>query len=207
VPDSDPGQPEPPRSPAEPPRPEVLPEVLQVLLENHRAFLSFLEHRVGDRATAEDILQDAFVRGMERAGQLRDGEAAVAWFYRLLRNAVVDRWRRGAAAGRALEGFAAELEAAPEPSPEIVDEICTCIGRLAAALKPEYAEALRRIEVDGVAVKDYAAEAGITAGNAGVRIFRAREALRREVERSCRTCATHGCIDCTCGGEPGAAGV
>lgn len=187
--------------------PPVRPEVLQVLLENHRAFLSFLERRVGDRATAEDILQDAFVRGMERAGQLRDGEAAVAWFYRLLRNAVVDRWRRGAAADRALEGFAAELEAAAEPPAEIANEICACVGRLAAALKPEYAEALRRIEVDGVAVKDYAAEAGITAGNAAVRIFRAREALRREVERSCRTCATHGCIDCTCGGGLGAAGV
>ncbi|HSQ60612.1 MAG TPA: sigma-70 family RNA polymerase sigma factor [Acidobacteriota bacterium] len=192
-----------PRSSAEPPRPEVL----QILLENHRAFLSFLERRVGDRAAAEDILQDAFVRGMERAGQLRDGEAAVAWFYRLLRNAVVDRWRRGAAAGRALEGFAAEMEVASEPPPEIANEICACVGRLAAALKPEYAEALRRIEVDGMAVKDYAAEVGITATNAGVRIFRAREALRREVERSCRTCATHGCIDCTCGGESGAPGV
>ncbi|HEU4334786.1 MAG TPA: RNA polymerase sigma factor [Candidatus Eisenbacteria bacterium] len=189
------------RGAAEPPRPEIL----QVLLENHRAFLSFLERRVGDRATAEDILQDAFVRGMERAGQLRDGEAAVAWFYRLLRNAVVDRWRRGAAAGRALEGFAAELEAAAEPPAEIANEICACVGRLAEALKPEYAEALRRIEVDGVAVKDYATEAGITAGNAAVRIFRARDALRREVERSCRTCATHGCIDCTCGGSGGGA--
>lgn len=187
--------------------PPVRPEVLQVLLENHRAFRSFLERRVGDRATAEDILQDAFVRGMERAGQLRDGEAAVAWFYRLLRNAVVDRWRRGAAAGRALEGFAAELEASAEPPAEIANEICACVGRLAAALKPEYAAALRRIEVDGVAVKDYAAEAGITAGNAAVRVFRAREALRREVERSCRTCATHGCIDCTCEAGPGAAGV
>jgi RNA polymerase sigma-70 factor (ECF subfamily) len=129
----------------------------------------------------------------------------VAWFYRLLRNAIVDRHRRGASAGRALEALAAELGSAPEPPADIANEICACVGRLASALKPEYAEALRRIEVDGLAVKDYAAEAGITTSNAGVRVFRAREALRREVERSCRTCATHGCLDCTCGGSGGPA--
>jgi DNA-directed RNA polymerase specialized sigma24 family protein len=36
-----------------------------VLLENHRRFLAFLERRVGDRAVAEDILQEAFVRNLK----------------------------------------------------------------------------------------------------------------------------------------------
>ncbi len=78
------------------------PEVMQALVDNHRQFLAFLERRVESRADAEDILQDAFVRGLEKGGQLRDGESAVAWFYRLLRNAVVDHYRRRGAAGRAL---------------------------------------------------------------------------------------------------------
>ncbi|TAJ17066.1 MAG: RNA polymerase subunit sigma-70, partial [Planctomycetota bacterium] len=64
---------------------------------------------------------------------------------------------------------------------------------------PEYANALRRVEIDGVAVKDFADEAGISASNAGVRLFRARDALRARVRRSCGTCAEHGCLDCTCG--------
>ena len=38
-----------------------------VLLDNHRRFLGFLEKRVGDRAAAEDILQDAFVRNLDKA--------------------------------------------------------------------------------------------------------------------------------------------
>jgi RNA polymerase sigma-70 factor (ECF subfamily) len=53
--------------------------------------------------------------------------------------------------------------------------------------------------VDGLAVKDYAEEAGISPSNAAVRVFRAREALRGQVSRSCGTCADHGCLDCTCG--------
>jgi RNA polymerase sigma-70 factor (ECF subfamily) len=177
------------------------PEVVQALVDNHRQFLAFLERRVGSRAEAEDILQDAFVRGLEKGGQLRDGESAVAWFYRVLRNAVVDYYRRRGAGGRAMDRMAAEWadESAPPPDAELHESVCKCILGLVDTLKPEYAAAVRRIELDGVAVKDFAAEAGITPNAAGVRVHRARLALREQVATSCGTCATHGCLDCSCG--------
>lgn len=174
-------------------------EAVRALVENHRAFLAFLEKRVGSRALAEDILQEAFVRGMDKISALRDGESAVAWFYRMLRNAVVDHWRRNQSAARRLESFAAELEEAVTPPPEVAAVVCQCVATLADALKPEYAAALKRIEVDGVSVKAYADEVGISASNAAVRVFRARGALRKQVQRSCGSCAEHGCLDCTCG--------
>jgi RNA polymerase sigma-70 factor (ECF subfamily) len=31
-----------------------------------------------------------------------------------------------------------------------------------------------------------------------VRLHRARAALKTRLEQSCGTCATHGCLDCTC---------
>ena len=31
-----------------------------------------------------------------------------------------------------------------------------------------------------------------------VRLLRARRRLREQLERVCRTCATHGCLDCDC---------
>jgi RNA polymerase sigma factor (sigma-70 family) len=174
------------------------PDVAAVLVENHRTFLAFLERRVGNRALAEDILQDAFVRSMDKLAGLRDQEAVVPWFYRVLRNAVIDHQRRRTTASKALTDFAAELETT-EAGTETHGAVCQCVKALAETLKPELAEALRRIEIDGVAVKDYAEEAGITSNNAGVRVFRARDALRKQVQRSCGTCATHGCVDCTCG--------
>jgi len=175
------------------------PELVAVLVSNHRQFLAFLERRIGSRAIAEDILQDAFVRSLERLEHLRSEESVVAWFYRVLRNAVIDAHRRHAATSRGLAALAAELEQQAEPDAEVRGALCRCIGQLAATLKPEYADALTRIEIDGMAVKDYAAEAGISSSNAGVRVFRAREALRKQVSRSCGTCAEHGCLDCTCG--------
>ena len=174
------------------------PEVVAVLVENHRRFLAFLERRVGSREVAEDILQEAFVRGLARAGQVRDQESVVAWFYRVLRNALVDHWRRSATERRVFED-APETE--PSVDPELMTTVCACATALLDTLKPEYAQALRRVDVDGVSVKAFAGETNVTANNASVRLFRAREALRRQVTRSCGTCATHGCLDCTCG-EP-----
>lgn len=171
--------------------------VIDVLVANHREFLRFVERRIGNRAIAEEIVQDAFVRSLDRGEGARD--SLVGWFYRVLHNAVVDHLRRRAMVNRRLEQFAAELAAAPpEPAAEAAAVVCGCVSQLATALKPEYADALRSIEVEGTAVKDYAAARGISASNAGVRIFRAREALRREVARACGTCATHGCQDCSC---------
>lgn len=172
--------------------------VARTLVENHREFLRFLERRVGRRDVAEDILQSAFARGLEKLDSLRDGEAVVPWFYRVLRNAIVDHHRRTQTGDRAIAELAREVEAEEIPQ-AMRSEVCRCVMRLADTLKPEYAEALRRVELDGVAVKAFADEKGITPNNAAVRVSRAREALRRQVAVSCGTCAEHGCIDCTCG--------
>jgi len=168
-------------------------------VENHRRFLAFLERRVESRAAAEEILQEAFARGLEQAGEIRDEERAVAWFYRLLRNAVVDHYRRRGAEARCLEALARELADASEPPPEIEAALCRCLEALLPALRPEYAEILRHVDLEGSRPAEFAREAGLTANNAMVRLHRARQALRADLQRSCRTCADHGCLDCSCG--------
>lgn len=171
---------------------------VETLLENHRAFLRYLERRVGDRALAEDILQDAFAKVVARPEHAPIDEAIVPWFYRTLRNAAVDQFRRRGAADRAYGAFARELETHETPSTDMETEICACVSRLAATLKPEYAEALQAIEVTGTPVKAYAEQKGLSSSNAAVRVFRAREALKKRVIESCGTCAEHGCVNCTC---------
>ena len=174
------------------------PAPLAVLLENHRAFLRYLERRVGDRELAEDILQDAFAKVIDRPDQAPPDEGVVPWFYRTLRNAAIDQFRRRAAASRAVEAFAREVETRTTPEPELEAEICACVSRLAATLKPDYAEALQEIDVHGTPVKTFAERHGLSASNAGVRVFRAREALKKRLADSCGTCAEHGCRNCTC---------
>lgn len=182
------------------------PDVLRLLLDNHARFLGFLERRVGSRDEAEDILQEAFVRSIGRTDALRSPESATAWFYRVLRNAIIDHHRREGTRNRAFGQLAAEAkDEAAVPDQELEAVACACIMALVNTLKPEYGAALQRVDLDGISVRGFAEEVGITAGNAGVRLHRAREALRRQVARSCGTCLAHGCLDCSCG-EPAAGG-
>jgi RNA polymerase sigma factor (sigma-70 family) len=175
------------------------PEVVDVLVANHRRFLAFLERRVGSREVAEDILQDAFVRGLPRAAEVRDEDSVVAWFYRSLRNALIDHWRRRAAEGRAVERVAALAEdSVPGVDAELEETVCGCAEALLETLKPQFADALRRVDLGGQSVKRFAEEAGITANSASVRLFRGRRALREQLQLSCGTCADHGCLDCSC---------
>lgn len=181
-------------------KPET-PDVLRILLENHARFLAFLERRVGSRDEAEDLLQEALVRSLHRSPSLPDSESTITWFYRVLRNALIDHYRRSGTRSRAFDRLALETEASTAPDAELENVVCQCVTSLLETLKPEYGTAIRRVDLEGVSVKGYAEEAAITPSNAGVRLHRAREALRKQVARSCGTCLEHGCVDCTCARE------
>jgi RNA polymerase sigma factor (sigma-70 family) len=182
------------------------PDILRLLVDNHARFLGFLERRVGSRDEAEDILQDAFVRSIGRTDALQTPESATAWFYRVLRNALIDHHRREGTRSKAFLQLAAEAEGETVAADHELEAVaCACITAMVDTLKPEYGTALRRVDLDGLSVRGFAEEVGITPGNAGVRLHRAREALRRQLARSCVTCLDHGCLDCRCG-EPAARG-
>jgi RNA polymerase sigma-70 factor (ECF subfamily) len=177
----------------------VTPEIAQVLVDNHRRFLAFLERRVPSREIAEDILQDAFVRGITKAPPLAGSEAITAWFYRVLRNAIVDHYRHAGAEQRAHAQVLAEAEDSVTPSDsELFETVCACVRDLVGTLKAEYADSIRRVDLEGASVKDFAAEQGITANNAAVRLHRAHQALKKQVVEVCGTCVEHGCYRCEC---------
>ncbi|MBX9604472.1 MAG: sigma-70 family RNA polymerase sigma factor [Bryobacteraceae bacterium] len=175
------------------------PQALARLVEGREQFLAFLRKRVSSEAAAEDILQSAFVRGIEKGGAVRDEESVVAWFYRLLRNAVIDHYRQTGSAERASGELARHLTDRQEPDDPLKGEICRCVMALLDTVKPEYREALETIDLNEGSLADLASKAGVTSNNAAVRIHRAREALRKRVAQACGLCAIHGCLDCQCG--------
>ena len=163
---------------------------VETLLENHRAFLRYLERRVGDRALAEDILQDAFAKVVARPEQAPADEAssrgstARCGTRRSISFGVVElliaRTRRSRVS----------LKRTKHPRTDMEAEICACVSRLAATLKPEYAEALEAIEVTGTPVKTFAEQKGLSSSNARCpsvpRTRSTQEARDRIVRHMCR---------------------
>ena len=183
-------------------------DTLQSLLEHHAAFLSFVQRRVENRALAEDILQNAYVRAMERSESIRDQGSTVAWFYSVLRNAVIDHIRSRSSESKALERWAAELDQETSVDPFTHGLACHCVEKLLPTLRPQYASILREVELAETPLREYAEKNGLSPGNAAVRAHRARAALKRELTRVCGVCSVHACLDCTCkahAAEPGEA--
>lgn len=167
------------------------PEALARLVDGRQQFLAFVQKRIQSKDAAEDILQDAFARTVERGGAVRDEESVVAWFYRVLRNAIIDHYRR--------QGREETLSELPDRAEgPTLNDVCQCVTTLLQNVKPEYREALEIVEVEDGSLSDLAGKAGITPNNAAVRVHRAREALRKQVLAACGVCATHGCINCQC---------
>jgi RNA polymerase sigma factor (sigma-70 family) len=174
------------------------PEAVKVLVDSHDQFLRFLQSRVGSREVAEDILQAAFVKTFERGEEIRDPESAVAWFYRVLRNAIVDDHRHKAVDLRFKA--AASKEAPPAEDPELEKAVCQCVKDILPTLRGEYADILQKVEMEGTAVTDIAKVENITPNNAMVRLHRARKALHGRLVQTCGTCTEHGCLECHCKG-------
>jgi RNA polymerase sigma factor (sigma-70 family) len=170
------------------------------LLTSREKFLSFVQTRVSDHILAEDILQDSFLKALQRAPDLRDHDRLVPWFYRILRNAIIDAYRhQGVERKYTTEIAADEMPAAEmeEMTALCATALCACFYDLLPTLKSEYRELIQS-ELNEEKQESVASCLGISPSTLKVRRHRARQALRRRLEETCRMCATHGCLDCAC---------
>lgn len=171
-------------------------DITSRLLTHRAAFKAFIASRVGDEAEAEDLLQNGLVKALERSAELKDNDKAVAWFYQILRNAIVDHARSRGAAAKREAAWASETVALAD-DPQARRQICACFEALLPSLKPIQAELLRRVDLQGASVADAAGVLRITPNNASVTLHRARRELRTKLVALCGDCS---CLDdCGCG--------
>ncbi len=179
------------------------PDQLAAELNVHRnAFKAFLAARVGSEAEAEDILQSGLLKALQRADELQDDAKLTAWFYQLLRNAVVDHYRARGSVQRRHDGLAEMIAALGEDiaatPTEWEPQLCGCLAGVVDTLKPLHAELLRRVDLNGESVQAAAKALKLTPNNASVTLHRARKDLRARLETFCGDCSNGACLDCDC---------
>lgn len=168
-----------------------------ILVANLQAFTAFARARLGDLQLAEDVVQDSIVKALNAANPPANDAETITWFYRILRNAIIDLHRRNAARRSAHEKLSRELPETPGPAEETI--LCQCFRRLLPAVPASYRVLLERIELGGEDPSIVAQDLRVTRNTLNVRLHRARGRLRDLLARNCRACAKHGCLDCTCG--------
>ncbi len=175
-------------------------DVTEQLVGSLDEFLAFARGRLRDPELAADVVHEILLKAILHRDHIRHEESVKAWFYRILRRTIVDLYRRRDTHQRAMERVELDLNNALTAEEERAG--CACLERLLPALKPEYAMLLRRLDLNCEEPSVLAASLGIKRNNLTVRLHRARQQLRQQLEQTCRLCAKHGCLDCHCD-QPG----
>ncbi len=176
--------------------PNASPE--HALLDGRGAFLGFLVKRLGNRADAEDVLQEFCIRVLARKEQLRDVERMNAWLYAILRSTLNDHYRKSTQRTRLAGAVAREPEEWVADAPTQMARPCTCHGGLVSELRPADAELIRRIDFDEEDRRMVAVDLGLRRNALGVRLHRARTALRAALVDHCGECCREDRYDCSC---------
>ncbi|MEM9038678.1 MAG: sigma-70 family RNA polymerase sigma factor [Actinomycetota bacterium] len=169
-------------------------DVVADALRDERSNLeAFVAARVR-RDEADDIIQLAALRAMERADALDDPARVVAWLYRIHRNLIIDTYRQRARERRYVE----TVDEVPDGAAAPADDPCDCSVAQAKRLTPNYAAILSLVDSDGLRLSEAAHRLQVTVNNATVRLHRARKALRQAMLEHCGVRDSDDCADCRC---------
>ena len=142
---------------------------------------SFIRSRVRDHATAEDILQDVFVRIHQKLPSLRADDRLEAWVWRIARNAIADHFRRLRPNEPLPEGLALTSETPPD-----LPDLRPCVRQFVNHLQPAYREALLLTEWQGLTQDAMGKRLGLSSSGAKSRVQRARSQLKKLLLDCCR---------------------
>jgi RNA polymerase sigma-70 factor (ECF subfamily) len=167
--------------------PSGLKEVTKQL---RREIFGYIQKKVGDHSSADDLTQDTFLR-VERA--LAKGvkpEHFRGWIYQIARNAIID-WTKQRRRFVELEGEekiaeSVNLEAADSTDSEFRQALFAYAAKVIEGMPAEDREALTLTELDGFSREELANHLGISVSAAKSRVVRARAKLRKAVEDCCR---------------------
>jgi RNA polymerase sigma-70 factor, ECF subfamily len=142
----------------------------------------FIRSRVSDEATADDILQDVFLKIQKRLAQLDDSSKLQSWIYLIARNAVIDQYRMRKETVEVPESLAAETSA-DEPD---IEGLKVAFRRMIDALPEPYRETIVLTELEGLTQKELAERLGISVSGAKSRVQRGRERLKQALLDCCK---------------------
>lgn len=147
----------------------------------HAPLRQFIRRRVLDEESAEDLLQDVFLKIHLHVGHLRDEKRLEGWIYQITRNAISDYYR-----SIRLVDTLERLELPEElPDDDVVSELFPCVRAMVNDLPEQDRQALILTSYHGLTQKELGERLGLSFSGAKSRVQRAREKLRQQLLDCC----------------------
>lgn len=155
------------------------PAAFDALVRRHLpGALVAAERLLGDRSDAEDLVQDAFLRAMDRLPLLDPGRPFGPWFFTLLRNLGINQLRARKVRFTEPEPLDA---ASPDLQPDeavLNDEVRVRFNAALSALTPRQREIVMLFEVEEWKGVEIAEHLGLTPENVRWHLHQAKKSLR-----------------------------
>lgn len=142
----------------------------------------FIRSRVADPHSAEDILQDVFLKIHTHIDTLRTHDRLASWIYQITRNAIADHYRAQRPTAELTEALPLAEEEADD---DVLRELSPCVSAIIATLPEAYGEALRLTEYQGLSQKALSERLGISFSGAKSRVQRARAKVKEQLLTCC----------------------
>ena len=143
-------------------------------VKTHRAFLARAAWTLtGDKAAAQDLVQDTFALAWRHRATLRDEGAVQAWLYRILRREAVRHWEKRPPWDEWQEEFAETVACAAESEDLRIDLL-----RALQTLSEPHREILVLFYLSDMSYEELAYSLDIAPGTVMSRLNRARAALK-----------------------------
>jgi RNA polymerase sigma-70 factor (ECF subfamily) len=155
---------------------------------------AFIEKRVADEASVEDLSQEVFLRMQRGLGGLKDHSRLLPWIYQIARHVIIDYYRaRGRQAERPV-GLVSDLETlhpaslpleSSQGSGQLRMELAGCLRPMIERLSEDYRQAVTLVDLERVAQHEAAARLGLSVSGMKSRVQRGRRQLRDMLEDCC----------------------
>ncbi len=176
----------------------------------HSGLRHFILQRVPDEQSADDVLQETFLKIHTRIATLRDEEKLQSWMYQIARNAIADYYRQQKATVELPEALLVPDE--PVFEDKVIQDLIPGVKAMVDNLPAIYREALILTEYEGLTQRELAQRLGLSFSGAKSRVQRAREKLKAmlldcchfefdrlgkiiDYEPNCACCTNEGCGD------------
>ena len=145
----------------------------------------FIRTRVSDESTAEDILQEVFLKIHQRIGTLKEVKKLESWVYQITRNAIIDYYRSKEQPRASLDAPEVLELAEDLPDDDVVSDLFPAVRAMVKSLPEQDWQALVLTEYQGLTQKEYNERLGLSFSGAKSRVQRAREKLKQMLLECC----------------------